>query len=327
MSSDDRFDLQVWGERLLLEGFRSSELDELFEWFAGSIDLVDDRLDPSLIVRIVRSPVIPPSGLRSTVRHRGGISGRKFFLDGTPFDQASQTRDVDIVSDESPALCCYAVDGALLVTAREAVLVMAAEPPPMLLADLVENWLLWRAREAGAVMAHGSGWIHAGAVHMLVGHSGVGKTTELFRQVASTAEFFSNDRIALTLRDGTLVARNFPQPVNIGCGTIRALGMALPTFDLDDRSKIRLMPPEVLERWAPTYERWYPVEAIHTPSWETIQENVYWAGDPDHPFWNRALPPQALSERMDLEGAIKERLITGWQSPPAELESVGRGAQ
>lgn len=312
--SNHHFDLDVWGKRLRLEGFIPAEVNELFVWFAGSIDLVDDGLAPSLVIRIVRSPTNTPRGLDSTVRHRGGISGRKHFLDGTPFDQTSQTRDVDIV-DESTALCCYAVDGALLITTREAVLVVASKPPPMLLADLVENWLLWCAREAGAVMAHGSSWIRDGAVEMLVGNSGVGKTTELFRQVAAGAEFFSNDRIVLTLHEGTLVARNFPQPVNVGCGTIRALDMDLPTFDLDDRSKIRLMPREVLERWEPAYERWYPVETIHAPSWQAIQENVYWDGDPDHPFWNRALRPQVLSERSDLERAIKERLTTGWRSP------------
>src|SRR5947199_4702479 len=165
MTSGERFDLVVWGKGVRLEGFRPSEVDELFEWFAGGIDLVDDQRVPSLVVRMVRSPASAPTGLRSTIRHRGGISEKKYFLDGSHFEQTSQIRDVDIVF-ESPGLCCYGVDGALLVTTREVVLVVATEPPPMLLADLVENWLLCCAREDSAVMAHGSGWIRDGAVEI-----------------------------------------------------------------------------------------------------------------------------------------------------------------
>lgn len=321
MTSGERFDLVVWGESVRLEGFRPPEVDELFEWFAGGIDLVEDRHAPSLVVRMVRSPASAPTGLRSTVRHRGGISGKKYFLDGSHFDQTSQTRDIDIVF-ESPGLCCYGVDGALLVTTREAALVVATEPPPMLLADLVENWLLWRAREAGAVMAHGSGWVRDDAVEILVGPSGVGKTTELFRQIGSGARFFSNDRVALTLDRDTLVARNFPQPVNVGCGTIRELAIDLPTFELGDRSKIRLMPREVLARWGPAFDRWHSVERILTTSWEALQENVYWDGDPDHPFWNAALRPRVLTGREALERAIEEKLIIGPPWAPADVEGT-----
>src|SRR5947199_394079 len=205
MTSGERFDLVVWGKGVRLEGFRPSEVDELFEWFAGGIDLVDDQRVPSLVVRMVRSPASAPTGLRSTIRHRGGISEKKYFLDGSHFEQTSQIRDVDIVF-ESPGLCCYGVDG-------------------------------------------------------------------------------------------TLLARNFPQPVNVGCGTIRELAMDLPTFELGDRCKIRLMPREVLARWGPAFERWHPVERILTTSWEALQENVYWDGDPDHPFWNAALRPRVLTER------------------------------
>lgn len=318
MHSNQTHDLVVWGEHLRLEGFRRSELDELFEWFAGSVELVAGRPVPSLVVRILRSTVSAPQSLHSIPRHRGGVSGVKYFLDGSCFDQAPQYRDVDVLL-ESPAMCCYVVDGALLATTREVAMVIALEPPPMLLADLLENWLLWRAREAGSVMAHGSGWSRDNAVEILVGPSGVGKTSELFRQMKNGGEFFSNDRIALRLQGDVLLARNFPQPINVGCGTIRELGMNLPTFDLDDHCKIRLMPPEVLERWKPAYEHWYPVKAIFSPSLESLEENVYWDGDPDHPFWNAALRPRVLTERSALEQAIQTRLVIGMRDAPAAI--------
>jgi hypothetical protein len=310
--------LLIWGEHVRLEGARAQELEELFTWFAGSVDPLFDGGPPGLTIRIVRGSPALPGGLERRPRHRGGVSGVKHFLDGTRFDQSPQYRDVEVVF-ESPTLCCYAIDGALLLATGALAVVLAPAPPPMLLADVVENWLLWRAREAGAVMAHGSGWIREGAVEMLVGPSGVGKTTELFRRLAGGAEFFSNDRIALRLREGRLLARNFPQPINVGCGTIRELDVDLPTFDLEDRCKIRLMPTEVLERWRPRYDRWYPVRAISSPSLRELEENVYWEGDPDHPFWNGALRPRVLSERPKLVAAIEKSLIIDVRGAPASI--------
>ncbi len=311
--------LVIWGEEVELCGFRPADLDELFVWFAGSIELARATAMPSIRIHLLRSsqPSVVAS-LRSIARHRGGISGVKYFLDGSRFDQTPQHRDVEVVL-ESPTLCCYLVDGALLTTSREAALVVAPEVPRMLLADLIENWLLWRAREAGAVMAHGSGWLREGRVEMLVGPSGVGKTSELFRQMEDGAEFFSNDRIALRLHDGALVARNFPQPVNVGCGTIRELELDLPTFELDDYCKVRLMPGEVLERWTPAYEHWHPVEAIYAPSLEELEENIYWDGDPDHPFWNAALRPRVLTEKPQLLQAVERILAVGERGTPIRI--------
>jgi len=259
---------------------------------------------------MVRCEVEPPPVLESIVRHRAAISGTRYFLDGTIFDQDSQIRDVEIVF-ESPSISCHAVDGALLATTPEVALVLGPGAPPLLLPDLIENWLLWRAREEGIVMAHASGWVREGAVEMRVGASGEGKTTELLRQVVAGAEYFANDRVALRLEGDELLGRSFPEPINVGFGTIREVGLDLPTFDDDDRSAVRLRADEVLARWKPDFDRWLPVARILAADEEALQASIYWDGDPEHPFWNRALRPRALVERPELERAIRARVSIG----------------
>jgi hypothetical protein len=306
--------LVVMGESVWLEGFYDHEAEEIAEWFAGAIDARSDLL-PSLVVRMVRCGIQAPRGAGiTTVRHRASLRRKTRFLDGSEFKQASQLRDVSIIS-ESPGLACHEVDEVLLVTTPDVAMIIGSAPPPLLLSDIMENWLLWRAREAGLVMAHASGWLRGGAVEMFVGSSGDGKTTELLRQVSAGARYFANDRIALRVEGDLLLGRSFPEPINIGTGTIQALGLDLPTFDLDELGAIRLFASEVSARWNPDFYTWYPVTRIFARDRNSLEQNIYWDGDPDHPFWNRALRPRDLEDRPRIETAINARLIVSKPVP------------
>jgi hypothetical protein len=306
LSHTKRVEMLIMNESVWLEGFLDDELREIDEWFAGAV--APGRAEaPSLTIQLVRSQVVPPPGSRTVVRHRASLRPKTCFLDGSEFDQQSQLRDISIVF-EAPTLACLAVPGAVLVTTIDRAVVFAPAAPPLLLSDLLENWLLWRAREAGQVMVHASGWIRGNAVEMFVGSSGDGKTTELLRQVELGARYFANDRIALRTERGQLLGRTFPEPVNVGAGTIRSLGLDLPTHGLDDRCAVRLLAADVAARWAPDCYGWYPIERIVSRNRQSYEQNVYWSGDPDHPFWNRALRPRDLVERPELERAMEERL-------------------
>jgi len=307
-SHSKRIELLVMNESVGLEGFLNDELKEIDEWFAGAVAPGRRSEASSLTIQLVRSQVVPPTGFPTFVRHRASLRPKTLFFDGVEFDQQSQIRDVSVVF-EAPNVACLTVPGALVVTTTDRVVIFAPAAPPLLLSDLLENWLLWRAREAGQVMAHASGWLGKNtAIEMFIGSSGDGKTTELLRQIQSGARYFANDRIALRIEQGQLLGRSFPEPINIGAGTIRSLGLDLPTHGLDDRCAVRLLPADVVARWSPDYYGWYPIERIVARSRESYEQNVYWSGDPDHPFWNRALRPRDLVERSQLEQAIEARL-------------------
>lgn len=304
-------DVVVMDECIRLEGFLESELDELNEWFAGAIH-GSSGIDPSFTIGIARGDFIWGSSEPAVImtRHRAHIRKETRFLDGAEFLQHSQIRDVEILV-RAAGICWHRADGVHLATTRDFALVLGRRVPPLLLADIVENWLLWRARCAGYLMTHASGWTRAGTVEMVIGDAGFGKTTELFRNISSGAHYFANDRIALRLNQNQLEARSFPEPINIGVGTIRALGLDFPTFGLDDRCAIRLLASSVNEIWSPDFASWYPVGQIFSLNQETLDRNVYWDGDPDHPFWNQALRPDELANRKDFELAISKHLALG----------------
>lgn len=309
MTQTTSVQLLVMGERVRFEGLRDAELAEVFEWFAGAVEVeTSERSAPAMTIRLLRVSVDPlePCVAGRAIRHRASLRPMTRFIDGSEFDQSSQLRDVSVISGGPVAV--YVVDGALLITTRESALVMGPTCPPLLLADLLENWLLWGARERGQVMVHAAGWLRDGKIEMFVGSSGDGKTTELFRQVQAGAQYFANDRVALRLEGDVLLGRSFPEPLNIGTGTIRALGMDLPTFAMSDTCALRLLPADVAARWNPDFFGWYPVNKIVSPSRATYEKNVYWDGDPDHPFWNHALRPRELIERQTLERAMDARL-------------------
>ncbi|MFI6234802.1 hypothetical protein ACIBD9_14680 [Micromonospora sp. NPDC050784] len=293
--------LRVWGRTIRLTGFTGGELAEVFDTFGGSIDVVTDGGKPELTLHRQHG-VADGAGERRS-RHRGGSPAGKYFLDGTPFDGAEQRRDITIVS-EGPGCGVYAEDRALLVVAGDTATIVADTLPPMLVSDVIEDWLLCRSRADDAVQVHCAGWLDDGHVTLAVGSSGAGKSTELFRNVRSGSSFFSNDRAFLRLRDGALEVRSFPLPVNIGCGTIRSLDLPIPHHDLGDHDKIRLRAPEVAERFDVDYETWYPVARIVCTSLADFHANIYWDEDDCHPFWIRSWHPGALP------GAVAEELTT-----------------
>jgi hypothetical protein len=306
MGGSDCERLAIMGEGIWFEGFHPRELDEVEEWFAGAIEPAKG-LAPSFTIRMNRARVELPSAIGRYVRHRANIRPKTLFLDGSEFDQRVQSRDVELIS-ESPAGCTMLADGVVLVGTPVSLDIWGPAPPPLLLADVVENWLLWRSRESGLVMVHASGWRNDGSAELCVGTAGDGKTTTLFEQVGRGARYFANDRVALRLSGDVLLGRTFPEPINIGVGTIKALGLEFPTFGLAENCAIRLLALEVFRRWQPDFYSWFPVSKITTRDRDTLNRNVYWDEDPDHPFWNRALRPRPLRDRERIETAIEARL-------------------
>ncbi len=290
--------LTVWGSRLALMGASTEERQEIEATFAGAVDECRDGRPELTIQRMPALPgfsgELPADSWRP--RHRAGYGSRYYFLDGTVFDDRVQQRDVGVIA-ESSGMCVYGFPGTLMVSSRRQILLFADRLPHMLLSDIVESWLLWKAREQAVVMAHGSSWVRDGAVEILAADSGGGKTTELFKQVQRGARFFSNDRVALRVSGGRLEARSFPQPVNVAFGTIRSIGLPLPVFDDDLKNKVRLSAAEVAERYHPDYQSWIPVRAVYARSMAALERNVHWEGDPHHPFWNRVLRPRSLDAR------------------------------
>lgn len=300
--------MRIWGRMVTLTGFAGEELAEVFDTFGGSINVVTDGGEPELRVHRQHGSAAGAGERRS--RHRGGSPAGKYFLDGTPFDGTEQQRDITIVSEGS-GCDVYAEDHALVVVAGDAATVVADRLPPMLLSDIIEDWLLCRSRADDAVQVHCAAWLDDERATLAVGSSGAGKSTELLRNVRAGSSFLSNDRAFLRLRDGALEVRSFPLPVNIGCGTIRALDLPIPHHGLGDHDKIRLRPPEVAERFDVDYETWYPVARIVCTSLADFNANVYWDEDACHPFWIRSWHPGPLPGVVveELTGAL-EPLIT-----------------
>jgi hypothetical protein len=288
-----------------LRGFPPSEVEELWDTFAGAIENGESSDGVELLV--VRTELDATlSARRTKARHRGGSAACKYFLDGTPFLSEEQVRDCAVIS-ESDRLAAYEADGAVLIVAPAMALVAAGESlPQLLLSDIVENWLLCRARLNRSVQVHCSAWIEDEKASLVVGSSTAGKTTELFASVRAGASFLSNDRAFLRVRDERLEVRSFPLPVNIGCGTIRGLSLDLPTHGLEDDDKIRLRPKEAAERFGADYRSWFPVHQITCRSMDDLWQNTLFQADPAHPFWIKPWHPGLLDEGTvhDLRSAI-----------------------
>jgi hypothetical protein len=219
-------------------------------------------------------------------RHRGGSSVDKFFLDGRRFAASSQNRDVSVPDDPAPGFA-YVADGCLCHSTAAATWIQGS-PGPFLLADLVENHLLFRARERGWVQCHAAAWVLPdGRAVLAAGDSGYGKTTALLRAVQGGARFLSNDRLFLREQGGRLQARGYPLAMNIGCGTLRALGLPYPHRGLPDDAKLRLTAQDVQRDYAPDYAGWFDVGTVHGKSFEDLLGNCFYAeDDATHPRWN-----------------------------------------
>jgi hypothetical protein len=310
-------ELDVWGHAVVLTGFDHAELEEIRETFAGGLR---PGAPPGVTLNLVRQHTTAGlSGLPTRPRHRGGSSARKFFLDGSLFVAGEQRRDISVVTEgigadvyyaESPA--GHGGSGAVVVVQGHQVTLAASGPlPPMLLSDVIEDWLLCRIRRAPAVQVHCAAWLDSGEATVVVGSSGAGKTTELFRHMAGGGTFLSNDRAFLRIRAGVPEVRSFPLPVNVGCGTIRSLGLDLPHRGRDDHDKIRLRPPEVVERYGADYEGWYPVAALICRSRTDLLDNIYWVEDDCHPFWVRAWRPEPVGDefRDELLALLEPKIV------------------
>src|SRR6185369_8235742 len=221
-SSREVNQLRVWEEHLAFVGFDQTELAELDREFHGSVC----RSESAAVHTFVRRQALP-----RITRHLGGSSAQKFLSDNSQFDAAIQERFAEPVvsSDEKFR---YLLDGSLCEAERSTTTVVSWRLMPFVLSDLVENLLLGRARERGWVQCHAAAWAEGGGATLLIGSSGAGKTTALLEAVKRGALLVSNDRVFLRLHEGRLEARGFPLPMNIGCGTIRSLGLDLPHFGL-----------------------------------------------------------------------------------------------
>ena len=152
--------LRIWGRTIKLANFTGEDLAEVFETFGGSIGVVTDGSESELTVHRQYGNAVGSGNRRS--RHRGGSPAGKYFLDGTPFDGAEQRRDITIVSEGS-GCDAYAEDRALLVVAGDTATIVADDLPPMLVSDVIEDWLLCHSRANGAVQVHCAGGSTTGA--------------------------------------------------------------------------------------------------------------------------------------------------------------------
>lgn len=303
MNTKPTVTLCIWGYRVVLKGFANDEVDEIRETFAGAVHdspCADQSGDPLFLYRIVGLGRADERRSRRRPRHRGGSDARKFFLDGQPFVAHEQRRDIYDHGDGAYSWPTSGGGRARIDVAASQVHVTCDGPlPPLLLSDIVEDWLLVQTRQEGAVQVHCSAWVDEhDSAHLVVGSSGVGKTTELFRAIADGMGFLSNDRAFLRLGPSGLETRSFPLPVNVGCGTIRSLGIELPHFDLADTDKIRLRAPEVADKYGADYSTWYPVRAITCRSIEDFDANIYWDEDECHPWWIAEWKPRPIPSNI-----------------------------
>jgi hypothetical protein len=289
-------DLDVWGHHLRLTGFAEHEIAEVYDTFAGSV-AQGAPAGPTL--ELTRQwTTARVSDVPTRPRHRGGSSARKFFLDGTPFVAGEQHRDIGVVTEGTGTdiYVAESADGAALVSVHGPHVTVACADvlPTLLLSDVIEDWLLCQIRRVPAVQTHCAAWLDSDLATLVIGSSGAGKTTELFRHMATGSAFLSNDRAFLRVRDGVPEVRSFPLPVNVGCGTIRSVGLDLPHAGRDDHDKIRLTPPDVMARYGADYQGWYPVRSVVCRSQQDLRDNIYWTEDDCHPFWVRAWRPDQL---------------------------------
>jgi hypothetical protein len=220
-------------------------------------------------------------------RHRGGSSGNKRFMDGSVFNSELQNRFAR-VCHERTGYGIYDLDGCLITSTVSHTTVLGDARGSAAIADLIEAFIMEYARKTGWLQCHGAGWVIDGKCHLALGASGAGKTTRLLSSISDKGIFIGNDRVFLRFNSGVLEARGYPLPMNIGCGTIRALGLDVPHFDGADKEKIRLTSRDVQNLMTTDYSTWWKVESIVAPDEESIVENLYVEPDPCHPKWNIA---------------------------------------
>jgi hypothetical protein len=316
--------LDIWGFHFAFLGFAERHLASLEQEFSGAIKQADGPVPCAHTFADVASmdEAAVPS-LRSIPRHRSGSPSDKFLRSGKQFLASSQDRDVVPLSRrDQPAGLAYVADNCLCYSTKELTLI-SGDPGESLLPDLVENYLLYLARESGWVQCHGAAWVNGdGQAVVVAGDSGYGKTTALMRAVKANARFLSNDRIFLRVSGSTLQARSYPLAMNIGCGTIRSLGLPYPHRGMSDTTKIRLTPPDVMADFSPQYDKWFDVASLHGGSFDDFENNCFYiADDPTHPRWNTAWQCQP---DLDTWKQVREaaRLRFTESAPPRQQSEV-----
>lgn len=277
--------------------------------FFGAISRSDNRVPLHNFVVMEGTFINPMDGL-CVPRHRGGSSGDKRYTNGKTFAAASQNRDVFRLL-ETDTLSTYIMDGCLIASTLAATTVVGPSLGSHVIDDLVEAFILNRARLNGWMQCHGAAWLENGYAHLAVGSSGAGKTTNLLSRITRGCQFLGNDRVFLRIADGVLQARGYPLAMNVGCGTIRGLSLDIPHYDGEDYEKIRLTPAEVCSRFDVDYENWWPVATITTTSKEDLIDNLYVEPDPSHPAWNRAWSDQIepATAALIIEAATAETIL------------------
>lgn len=317
--------LEVWGFPL---GFRNASSDmmaSIESEFSGAFFPTDD--DPHHTFTLAGDLTFPTGDIGQLIaRHRGGSSGDKKLLDGTIFPAASQNRDVRVVG-ENAQVGIYTSNGSVVVTCASQTVVAGNVKDAHLVPDLVEAYLLHRARQLGWMQCHAAGWVIDGCAQLAIGDSGDGKTTRLLgglkneRGSGLQATFLGNDRVFLRIHEDTLQVRGYPLAMNIGCGTIRSLKLDLPQFGGADDTKIRLLPPDVARLFNIDYENWWQVDRILCKDEQTLKANLYSLPDPCHPTWNAswATPlDRALALRIESRAAALtdfSPLLNKWGLP------------
>ncbi len=281
-------ELVIWGFKFVFDGFDQSWLNKIIAEFAGALTPAEHVTEVEHVFSLWNSETRDfGNEFYSEKRHAGGSAGNKLFLDGTVFNARSQEREVTALHSKQPSFVFFA-DGAMCHSTEQHTILVGGCANSMLLADLIESRLLTAARRLGWLHCHAAAWLKDELAVGAAGDSGYGKTTRLMREIQNGARFLSNDRIFVRLLGDQLQIRGFPIAMNVGAGTIRALGLDLPHFDLPDSKKIRMTPTQVFDRFQPNYNQWYPVCEFITSSLEELQRNLYVEMDECHPHWNLA---------------------------------------
>lgn len=293
-----KYCMRVWGHTLAVAAESPEVLEPIHAEFAGSVVDAPDGV-PAYEFTAISGALTVPNGLLSRVRHRGGSSGDKKFMDGSVFRAQTQNRDALVVREDEET-GSYILDECMVHSHERYTLAVGRVQGRFLLPDLIEAYLLNWCRQMGWIQCHGAGWVEDGSAHLAVGPSGAGKTTNLLARLRQGGKFLGNDRIFLRMRGDVLEARGYPLAMNIGCGTIRGLGLDIPHHGGHDHDKIRLSPSDVAARMPYDYDTWWPVATISARGLTDLVENLYVEPDPCHPAWNAAwrspFPPETARE-------------------------------
>lgn len=304
--------LDIWGFPIMFRNAPPQVIDELYDTFYGAIREISADQKIVLTVTFSKGSKVPNvlANLKEIRMHGGGSSAKKYFTDKTLFNRKSQERFCYVLAESTLQAIYIREQTVIQSIAGQYFIFYSVNIPEMLVSDLVENFLLFQAREHNWIMAHAAGWIHNGTASLIIGNSGMGKTTTLFDHIRQGDSFFSNDRVFLRRHQGRFEARSFPLPVNIGCGTIRALNLKVSHFDFPDDYKIRLTPHEIAEIFNVDFMNWYPVSEVLTKNSAELQENIYWDEDENHPFWNIMYQPKPMNERKTLNDFMESASVT-----------------